>query len=106
MCTCRCWRGLGTASGPASTSGLVTTGTPALLWLLTVGGTATGRKGTAEGLSLGMLAEAGGIVARRSGLVSGEGLADYFTSDDETTPDERLLVVETEWTGGSFTDEA
>ena len=70
-----------------------------LIWPLIVGRTSTGRKGNSSNDSLSALSAHNALPRRRSGLSSGEGLVEAFmpSKNDETTPDERLLIVETEW---------
>lgn len=71
---------------------------PACIWPLLVGKTATGRKGTAESETIGVLSSLSPLPRKRSGLSSGEGLIQAFISDDpEVQLDPRLLIVESEW---------
>lgn len=71
---------------------------PACIWPLLVGKTATGRKGTAESETIGVLSLLSPLPRKRSGLSSGEGLIQAFISDDpEVQLDPRLLIVESEW---------
>lgn len=70
-----------------------------LIWPLIVGRTSTGRKGNSEQDSLSSLSSLSSLPRRRSGLSSGEGLIEAWMAkgDEGDIPDERLLVVETEW---------
>lgn len=72
-----------------------------LIWPLLVGRTSTGRKGNSSQDSLSALSALTALPRRRSGLSSGEGLVEAFMTskggDDDTPPDPRLLVVESEW---------
>ena len=70
-----------------------------LIWPLIVGQTSTGRKGNSEQDSLSSLSSLSPLPRRRSGLSSGEGLIEAWMAkgDQDDKPDERLLVVETEW---------
>lgn len=71
---------------------------PACIWPLLVGKTATGRKGTAESETIGVLSALSALPRKRSGLSSGEGLIQAFISDEpEVELDPRLLIVESEW---------
>lgn len=72
-----------------------------VVWPLIVGKTSTGRKGNSSDDSVNALSAHNALPRRRSGLSSGEGLIEAFmsTKADETPPDPRLLIVETEWEG-------
>lgn len=74
---------------------------PALLWPLLVGGTASGRKGTADSESITVFSAISAIPRRRNGLSSGEGLIEAFlpASPTDPPPDPRVLVTESEWEG-------
>jgi hypothetical protein len=78
---------------------------PLLVWPLIVGRTSAGRKGTSWSTARRVLAAADEPFTHtniKSGLSSGEGLAERFTTDndDEEGPqDLRLMVMESEWSG-------
>ncbi|WP_019810196.1 DUF3987 domain-containing protein [Saccharomonospora halophila] len=79
---------------------------PLLVWPLIVGRTSSGRKGTSWSSARRLLAAADEQFTRtnvKSGLSSGEGLAQCFALDDEAEAagerDLRLLVMESEWAG-------
>lgn len=70
----------------------------ARVWPLLCGATATGRKGTSEETSLTALSALSSLPRTRTGLSSGEGLIQAFLpTGDDPPPDERLLIVESEW---------
>ncbi|TWE24246.1 hypothetical protein FHX69_5559, partial [Prauserella muralis] len=81
---------------------------PLLVWPLIIGHTNTGKKGTSWSAAKRVIAEADRnfVTANvKSGLTSGEGLAQQFAlGDDEADPDAqprdlRLLAFENEWGG-------
>lgn len=92
--------GLGSRLGPGAYVRIGESKHSALLWVLAVGRTATGRKGTAESVSLDRLSALSALPRRHSGLTSGEGVVQAFcATDDETQPETRLLITEGEWEG-------
>ncbi|MGD3107546.1 DnaB-like helicase N-terminal domain-containing protein [Streptomyces sp. YGL11-2] len=79
---------------------------PCLIWALTIGPTAAGRKGSATSTTRRVLAEAMpdffGPEHTPRGLNSGEGLIEYVKDDDSDDPtpaslDKRLWVLESEY---------
>ncbi|MFE6689711.1 DnaB-like helicase N-terminal domain-containing protein [Streptomyces sp. NPDC057743] len=79
---------------------------PCLIWALTIGPTASGRKGSATSTARRVLAEAVpdffGPEHTPRGLNSGEGLIEYVKDDDSDAPapaslDKRLWVLESEY---------
>ncbi|MEU3272538.1 DUF3987 domain-containing protein [Saccharomonospora sp. NPDC006951] len=80
---------------------------PLLVWPMVIGKTNTGKKGSSWSAAKRLIAEADGEFAVnniKSGLTSGEGLAQRFAIDDEDDDasgpsDLRLLAFENEWGG-------
>ncbi|SFJ76485.1 Protein of unknown function [Amycolatopsis sacchari] len=82
---------------------------PLLVWPLIIGHTNTGKKGSSWSAARRLIADTDGefvTVNIKSGLTSGEGLAQRFALDDEAEPDPdaeprdlRLLAFENEWGG-------
>ncbi|MFE0027069.1 DUF3987 domain-containing protein [Amycolatopsis sp. NPDC059021] len=77
---------------------------PLLVWPLVIGHTATGKKGTSWSAARRIIHDTDPTFTTanvKSGLTSGEGLAQRFALDDdgEAPGDLRLLVLESEWGG-------
>lgn len=80
---------------------------PLLVWPMVIGHTNTGKKGSSWSAAKRLIAEADGDFAVnnvKSGLTSGEGLAQRFALGDDADPDAappdlRLLAFENEWGG-------
>ncbi|SFQ66810.1 hypothetical protein SAMN05421810_11234 [Amycolatopsis arida] len=80
---------------------------PLLVWPLIIGRTSAGRKGTSWSTARRLIAAADDEFTRtniKSGLSSGEGLAQCFALPDNADPaggerDLRLMVMESEWAG-------
>ena len=71
---------------------------PPLLWPMLIGGTSTGRKGTADAETITAISAISALPRRRSGLSSGEGLIQAFLPGEDDLPvDPRLIVVESEF---------
>jgi hypothetical protein len=74
---------------------------PARIWPVLVGGTSSGRKGTAQSAIRAFVSSSDSYFVTermKSGLSSGEGLVAILSPREDEQPDSRLLIVESEFT--------